>query len=121
MSIHVVDNVLSMDPEPDDKDTDDDTWSAQFKDPQKVLNKEILCKEAKLSSSKAKQTVLDLTSLAKRTLTGEMKIVESKTHYYTVSKSLYENALAFNVANAPRCALHAARRAHQRLGVHSSS
>jgi hypothetical protein len=66
-----------------------------------LLNKEMLSKEAQLSSSKAKQTVLDLTSPAKRTVTGEMKRLESKTLDSTIASFFYENALAFNVAGAP--------------------
>jgi hypothetical protein len=88
---------------------DDDNRNAQVKAAQKILNKEMLSKEAQLSSSKAKQTVLDLTSPAKRTVTGEMKSVESKTLDSTIASFLYENAVA--------CALHAARRAQQRQSV----
>ena len=55
----------------------DDGRYAQFKTTQKVLNKQVVTKEERLSSSKSRQTVLDLTSPGKRT--GEVKIVESKT------------------------------------------
>jgi hypothetical protein len=51
---------------------DDDNRYAQFKTAQKILDKEIMSKEAQLSSSKAKQSVLDFTSLGKGTATGEM-------------------------------------------------
>jgi hypothetical protein len=54
---------------------DDDNRYAQFKTAQKILDKEMMSKEAQLSSSKAKQSVLDFTSLGKGTVTGEMKIV----------------------------------------------
>ena len=49
---------------------DDDRYE-QFKTAQKVLNKQVMTKEAQLSSSKSRQTVLDLTSLGKRTVTGQ--------------------------------------------------
>jgi hypothetical protein len=49
---------------------DGDNRYAEFKSAQKILNKEITSKEAKLSSSKAKQFVLNLTSLGKRAVTG---------------------------------------------------
>ena len=52
-----------------------DNRYAQFKTAQKILDKEMMSKEAQLSSSKAKQSVLDFTSLGKGTVTGEMKIV----------------------------------------------
>jgi hypothetical protein len=38
----------------------------------------MMAKERQLSSSQAKQTFLDLSSPGKRTVTGEMKIVELK-------------------------------------------
>ena len=38
-----------------------------------------MTKEAQLSSSKSSQTVLDSTSPEKRTVTEEMKTIESKT------------------------------------------
>ena len=72
---------------------DDDNRYAQFKTAQKVLNKEMMSKEAQLSSSKAKQSVLDLSSPGKRTVTGEMKIVESKTLDSTIASFIYENAV----------------------------
>ena len=50
---------------------EDDDWYEQFKTAQKVLNKQVMTKEAQLSSSKSRQTVLDLTSLGKRTVTGQ--------------------------------------------------
>ena len=65
----------------------------------------MMSKEAQLSSSKAKQSVLNLTSLGKRTATGEMKIVESKTLDSTIASFIYENALSFNVADSPSLAL----------------
>jgi hypothetical protein len=80
---------------------DDDDRYAKFKNAQKDLNKEMMSKEAQLSSSKAKQSVLNLTSLGKRTVTGEMKIVESKTLDSTIASFIYENALSFNVADSP--------------------
>ena len=58
---------------------DDNHWYAQFKTAQKVLNKQVMTKEAQLSSSKSSQTVLDLTSPGKRTVTEEMNTVQSKT------------------------------------------
>ena len=59
------------------KDYDD--RYAQFKTAQKVLNKQVMTKEAQLNSSKSCQTVLDSTSPEKRTVTEEMKTIESKT------------------------------------------
>ena len=49
---------------------DDDNRCAQFKNAQKVLNKEMMAKERLLSSSQAKQSVLDFTSPGKRTVTA---------------------------------------------------
>jgi hypothetical protein len=49
----------------------DDNWNAEFKTAQKDLNQETTSKEEKLSSSKAKQSVLNLTSQGKRTATGD--------------------------------------------------
>jgi hypothetical protein len=57
-------------------------------------------KEAKLSSWKAKQSVLNLTSLGKRTVAGELTVVESKTLDLTVKFHLGK-CLAFKVANSP--------------------
>ena len=48
---------------------EDDNRYTQFKTAQKILNKEMMAKEQQLSTSQAKQTVLDLTSPAKRLLT----------------------------------------------------
>ena len=52
---------------------DNDNRYTQFKNAQKILNKEIMAKEQLLSASRSKQSVLDLTSPGKRTVTGEMK------------------------------------------------
>ena len=62
----------------------------------------MMSKEAQLSSSKAKQSVLDLSSPGKRTVTGEMKIVgskNSKTLDSTIANFIYENALSIHVAD----------------------
>jgi hypothetical protein len=59
----------------------------------------MMAKERLHSSSKAKQSVLELTSPAKRTVSGEMKIVESKTLDSTIANFIYENALSFHVAD----------------------
>ena len=83
---------------------EDDNQYEQFKTAQKVLNKQVRTKEAQLSSSKSRQTVLDLTSLGKRTVTGEMKTVESKTLDSAIANVFYENALPFNVADSPSLA-----------------
>ena len=60
---------------------DDHHLYAQFKTAQKVLNKckQVMTKEAQLSSSKSCQTLLDSTCPEKRTVTEEMKTIESKT------------------------------------------
>ena len=60
---------------------DDDNRYAQFKTAQKVLNKckQVMTKEVQLSSSKSSEIVLDSTSPEKRTVTEEMKTIESKT------------------------------------------
>ncbi len=81
------------------KRKDNDNRYAQFKNSQKVLNQEMLVKEHQLSSSQAKQSVLDLTSPGKRSVTGEMKIVESKMLDSTIANFIYENDLSFNVAD----------------------
>ncbi len=70
----------------------DDNRYAHFKIAQKVLNTEMMAKERQLSSSQAKQTFLDsLTSSGKRTVTGEMKIVESKMLDSSIANFFYEN------------------------------
>jgi hypothetical protein len=53
----------------------------------------MISKEAQLSSSKAKQSVLDFTSLGKGTVTGEMKIV-------AVRHSLHGNLRALTMSSA---------------------
>jgi hypothetical protein len=83
---------------------DDDNRYAQFKNAQTVLDKDMLAKEKLLSSSKAKQTILDLTSPAKRTSTGELKVIESKTLDSAIANVFYENALPFTVADSPSLA-----------------
>ena len=83
---------------------DDDNRYDQFKTAQKVLNKEIMSKARLLSTSQQKQTVLDLTSPAKRLATGEIKVVESKMLVATLASFFYENALSFNVADSPSLA-----------------
>ena len=69
----------------------DDTRYAHFKIAQKVLNTEMMAKERQLSSSQAKQTFLDLTSPGKRTVTDEMKIVESEMLDSSIANFFYEN------------------------------
>ena len=83
---------------------DDDDRYAKFKNAQKDLNKEMMSKEAQLSSSKAKQSVLNLTSLGKRTVTGEMKNL-SRRSYSTIASFIFENALSFNVVDSPSFAV----------------
>ena len=54
---------------------------AQFKNAQRILNKEMMAKGQLLSSPQSKQYILNLTSLTspgKRTVSGEIKIVKSK-------------------------------------------
>ena len=86
--------------------TDDDRH-AQFKAAQKVLESAVAAKERELSISKTKQSVisfLDLTSPAKRTATGDVKVVDSKQLDSTIANFFYENALSFNVADTPSLA-----------------
>ena len=78
---------------------DDDNRYAQFKKAQRILNNEMMVKESLHSFSQAKQSVLNLTSPGKRTLSGEMKIVESKTLDSTIANFIYENVLSFNLAD----------------------
>jgi len=52
---------------------EDDNLYSQFRTAQKVPNMEIMAEEEQLSTSRRKQTVLDLTSPAQRLLTGEIK------------------------------------------------
>ncbi len=80
---------------------DGDNKYAEFKNAQKVLNKEMTSKEAQLSFSKAKQSILDLTPRGKRNVARELKTVESKTLDTTIACFFYENALSFNVADSP--------------------
>ena len=83
---------------------DDDNRYNQFKTAQKVLNKEIMSKERQLSTSPKKQTVLDLTSPAKRLATGEIKVVETNMLDTTIASFFYDNALLSNVADSPSLA-----------------
>ena len=76
----------------------DDNWNAQFKTAQQLLDKNMMTTESKPSSSKAKQSILDLTSPANRTLFGELKAVESKTPDFLIAIFIFENALLFDVA-----------------------
>jgi hypothetical protein len=69
----------------------DDNRYAEFKTAQKVLNQDMTTsKEGQLSSSKAKQSVLNLTSLGKRTVTGQMNIVESKELDSTIASFTFD-------------------------------
>jgi hypothetical protein len=87
----------------------DDNRYAHFKIAQKVLNTEMMAKERQLSSSQAKQTFLDLTSPGKRTVTGEMKIVESKMLDSTSSTKMRKRLLTAYLHSA-RCAATLHRR-----------
>jgi hypothetical protein len=70
----------------------DDNRYAHFKIAQKVLNTEMMANERQVPrSSQAKQTFLDLTSPGKRTVTGEMKIVESEMLDSSIANFFYEN------------------------------
>jgi hypothetical protein len=54
---------------------------AQFKNAQRILNKDMMAKGQLLGSPQSKQYILNLTSLTspgKRTVSGEIKIVKSK-------------------------------------------
>ena len=85
----------------------DDDRQALFKAAQKVLENAVAAKEREMSISKAKQSVisfLDLTSPAKRTATGDVKVVDSKQLDSTIANFFYENALSFNVADTPSLA-----------------
>ncbi len=68
----------------------EDNWYAEFKTAQKVLNQEMTSKEEQSSSSKAKQSALNLTSLGKRTVTEGMKIVESKKLDFTIASFTFD-------------------------------
>ena len=65
----------------------DDNRNAQFKTAQQLLNKEKMTTESKLSSSKAKQTVLDLTSPANRTAFRELKMLGQKHKLFPLLSS----------------------------------
>ena len=66
----------------------DDNWNAQFT-AQQLQNKDLMTTESKPSSSKAKQTFLDLTSPSNRTAIGELKNVESKTPDFPIAIFIY--------------------------------
>lgn len=83
---------------------ENDNRYPQYLSAKKVLTAEMMAKEAKLSTSKTKQTVLDLISPAKRTVTGDLKLVESKTLDSAYANIFYENALPFNIADSPSLA-----------------
>ena len=88
----------------------DDNRNAQFKTAQQLLNKEKMTTESKLSSSKAKQTVLDLTSPANRTVFGDIsskqdclqrtKNVGSKAPAFPIAIFIYKRRLLFDVADS---------------------
>ena len=65
----------------------DDNRNAQFKTAEQLLNKDITATESKPSSSKAKQTVLDLTSPANRTAFGELKTLSQKRQTFPLLSS----------------------------------
>ena len=80
-----------------------DDQSAKFKAAKKILSNEIFGKESKISSSKAKQTVLDVPSPTKRTLRSlprEPKIVESNMLATAIVGFFYENELSLNVVDS---------------------
>ena len=83
----------------------DEYRHAEFIIAQKALNREMMVKE-RLSCSQARQSVLDSTiSPDKRTVTGEMKLLESETLDSSIASFFYENALVFQcfgVAGAVR-------------------
>ena len=83
---------------------DDDRYP-QFLSAKKILIADIMAKEAKLSTSKTKQSVLDLTTPGKRSATGELKILESKILDSNIANFFYENALSFNVADSKSFAI----------------
>ena len=92
---------------------------------QKALNKEIMAVERLLSCSQARQSVLDSTiSSGKRTVTGEMKLIESETLDSTIASFFYENALAFQCFGVSGAVRHtrmrasAARRLSQLVYAH---
>ena len=106
----------------------DDNRHSEFMIAQKALNKEMMAMERLLSCSQARQSVLDSTiSSGKRTVTGEMKLIESETLDSTIASFFYENALAFQcfgVAGAvrhTRMRASAARRLSQLVYAHEHS
>ncbi len=84
---------------------------AQFKNAQRILNKEMIAKGQLLSSPQSKRYILNmtlltsLTSPGNRTVSGEMNIVKSKRLDSAVSNFMYENALSFHVADMQNLAL----------------
>jgi hypothetical protein len=87
----------------------DDNRYAEFKTAQKVLNHEMTSNEmtskGEQLSLESKQSVLNLTSLGKRTVTGEMKLVESMELDSTIASFIFENVLSFNVVDSLSCAV----------------
>ena len=65
----------------------EDKWNAQFKTAEQLLSIDIMTTESKPSSSKAKQTVLDLTSPANRTAFGELKMLRQKRQTFLLLSS----------------------------------
>ena len=60
-----------------------------------------MAKEKLLSFSEANKSVLDsMIYSGKRTITGDMKLIESETLDYTMARFFYENAFGFYVADS---------------------
>ena len=80
----------------------DDNRSVEFKIVQRALNNEMTDKERQLSCSQAKKSVVDsMIYSGKRTVTGEMKLIESDKLDATIASFFHENAFAFKVADSP--------------------
>jgi hypothetical protein len=80
---------------------EDDIGMIKSKLLRKFLTKKSCPRNVCSPRRKNSKLFLDLTSLAKRLVTGEIKVVESKMIDATIASFFYENALSFNVADSP--------------------
>ena len=60
-----------------------------------------MAKDNSVARKQKKYAVDSMIYSGKRTLTGEMKLIESETLDSTIASFLYENVFAFRVADSP--------------------
>ena len=68
----------------------------------RMVDESLITDESQPNSSQSRLSILDMTSPGKRTVTGKMKTVESKTLDSAIAEVFYEKTLSFNVAHTLR-------------------